>query len=66
MSTTVNDLRAIPVQVLVNDGTDNLDVSTAFESLELSSSAWDESGWFKPRGPLRLAAHREGFGESFD
>lgn len=37
LATTINDLRSIATQVLINNGTDELDVSTAFETLQLST-----------------------------
>lgn len=60
------DLRSIPTQVLINNGTNDLDVSQAFVSLSLASGVWDESGWFKMRGTLTLGAYVAGFSESFD
>jgi hypothetical protein len=63
---TVVDLRAIPVQVLVNNGFDDLDVSIAFQQLSCNSHTWDDRGWFQPEGSLTLAAYVDGFNESFD
>jgi hypothetical protein len=60
------ELRSLRTQVLINDGTDDLDVSTAFESVTLSTAVWDDSGWFKPRGPLVLWAYVDTVAESFD
>lgn len=56
------DLRSVPVKVVVN----GLDLSPAFISLSLSTNVWDDSGWFKPRGQLELAAFYDGQPESFD
>jgi hypothetical protein len=58
---TVN-LRSVPVQVVVG----GLDLSPAFVQLSIGAGTWDESGWFKPRGQLELAAYWEGQPESFD
>jgi hypothetical protein len=58
---TVN-LRSIPVQIMVA----GVDLSPAFVSLALSSEVWNESGWFKMRGQLELAAFWEDAPESFD
>jgi len=66
MSTVVNDLRSIDRRVIIDNGTDTLDVSAAFESLDLSTEVWNDRAWFAPRGTLRLAAYCEGFAESFD
>jgi len=66
MSTTVNDLRSLSTQVLITSGGGDLDVSAAFESLELNTEVWNDRAWFAPRGTLRLAAYCEGFAESFD
>lgn len=56
------DLRSVPVQVVVN----GLDLSPSFIALSLSTNVWDDSGWFKPRGQLELAAFYDGQPESFD
>ncbi|MBW4484880.1 MAG: hypothetical protein KME14_20285 [Tildeniella torsiva UHER 1998/13D] len=66
LATTVNDLRSLRTQVLINNGTDDLDVSPAFETLQLSTEVWGDRAWFAPRGTLRLAAYVDGFTESFD
>lgn len=60
------NLRSLRTQILINDGTTDLDVSEAFEQLDLTSGVWDDSGWFKPRGTLRLAAFVYTIAESFD
>jgi hypothetical protein len=43
------------VTVSVSDGSTSFDVSDCFVSLEITSNLWDESGWWKPKGTLRLA-----------
>lgn len=66
LATLVNDLSSLRTQVLINNGTDNLDVSIAFELLSLETEVWGDRAWFSPRGTLRLAAYCEGFAEPFD
>ena len=56
------DLRSVPVQVVVG----GLDLSPAFVQLSIGAGTWDDSGWFKPRGQLELAAYWDGQPESFD
>lgn len=53
-------------RVLITNSTNSLDVSEAFLGLSLSAGAWDESGWWRLRGTLRLAAYVAGFSERFD
>ncbi|MEM6836254.1 MAG: hypothetical protein AAF609_05315 [Cyanobacteria bacterium P01_C01_bin.120] len=60
-----NDLSAQPVQVLINNGTDDLDVSNAFQQFELSAGEFTRDGWWRPTGKLTLAAQTDS-GESFD
>jgi hypothetical protein len=43
------------VTVSVSDGSTSFDVSDCFVSLDITSNLWDESGWWKPKGTLRLA-----------
>lgn len=56
------DLRSVRVQVLVG----GVDLSTAFVSLSIGGNALDDSGWFKPRGQIVLAAYADGVTEDMD
>ncbi|MGD1943201.1 MAG: hypothetical protein ACFB0G_18040 [Leptolyngbyaceae cyanobacterium] len=54
---TITDLSALPVQVLVNNGTNDLDCSNIFGSLRISSNAWTQDGWWRPTAQLTLDAN---------
>lgn len=56
------DLRSVSVQVLVG----GVDLSPAFVSLSIGGNALDDSGWFKPRGQIVLAAYADGITEDMD
>lgn len=60
-----NDLSANPVQVLVNNGINNLDVSAAFRAFTLSAGEFTPEGLWRPTAQLTLAANTE-IAESFD
>jgi len=63
---TVNDIAAKPVQVLVNNGTNNLDCSSIFQSFNLQSDEWSPEGWWRPTATLTLAANNPSFAATLD
>ncbi|HMA78858.1 MAG TPA: hypothetical protein VKP88_07080, partial [Candidatus Paceibacterota bacterium] len=62
---TVN-LGAKRPTITVNNGTNDLDVSTAYQSLSLESGAIDDIGLHTLSGSLVLHAYVDGYAESFD
>jgi hypothetical protein len=62
---TPNDLSARPVQVLINNGTNDLNVSAAFLQVAYGAGEFSQDGWWRPTAQLTLAANTDLIGESF-
>jgi hypothetical protein len=56
------DLRSVQRRVIVG----GFDLSPAFVSMSIGGNALDDSGWFKPRGQIVLAAYADGVTEDMD
>lgn len=60
------DLSAQPVVITIDNGTDTLNVSSAYQSLSLESGVIDDRGLHSLAGTLTLHGFTGGYAESFD
>lgn len=64
---TVINVSSKPVEILVNNGSNTLDVSAAFDYFRVESDEWQPTGWWKPTVTLVLKTNlATALGESFD